>query len=494
MHIEKKECKTESKIPLHTCRPLRDDASQGTFFEAHGNIADDISSTIKNRSELLSHGDRELREAALDIVEYALNEANPYKKVKELVKLKGDTLWVGENKFDLNIHKRIYVLGAGKATFPMAKALDEILGSRVTDGVVICKHGQSGTLDNCRLRFGGHPIPDESGHAAAKETMEIIKQTKENDIVFSITTGGSTAMMPYPVEGVTLEDKRKTGELLLRSGATMWEMNYVRSHLTQIKAGLMGKIIHPKAVIINLGVADGIGQGVDDCVDTTTACFCSFDDARNVLSKYDLWDKVPQSVSQYIKNGTEDQEIPRDLDDHILYNYLLVEVNDAVEAAYDKAMEMGFNTMILSTFIEGDSRELGDFLGSVGMEIKYNGRPLKTPAAVIIGGESMQKINIPDPGEGGPSQQLSLSAATKLKDHPGIVLCGIDTDGTDGPTDLAGGLVDSTTMQRAEEKNLDLYRYMDEFNDSVALRALGDAIRTGATGTNVNDLRVLLVR
>lgn len=448
---------------------------------------------IKNKEQLLSHGNTALRKKALEITEYALHHANPYVKTKELVRLDGDILRVGKNSFDLNTYKRIYILGAGKATFPMAKALDEALGDKITDGIVICKHGQEGTLDHCKLRFGGHPLPDESGLAAARETMEIVKQTRENDIIFSITTGGSTAMMPYPVEGVTLEDKQITGSLLLQSGANMWEMNYVRSHLTQLKAGLMGKLIHPRAVIINLGVADGIGQGVDDCVDTTTACFCSFDDARNVLTKYHLWDKVPASVAAYIRNGTEENEIPRNLDDHILYNYLLVGVNDAVDGAYEKASEMGFNAIVLSTYIEGDSRQLGDFITSVGKEIKYNDRPVQKPAAVIIGGESMQQINIPDPGEGGPSQQLALSCATKLADTENIVICAIDTDGTDGPTDLAGGLIDSSTIKRAEAVNVDLFAYMDAFNDSYALRATRDAVYTGATGTNVNDLRVMLV-
>lgn len=448
---------------------------------------------VKNREQLISHGNIKLRTHALDIAEYALEKANPYSATKELVKLENNVLYVGENVFDLNEYGSIYVLGAGKATYPMAKALDEILADKITDGVVICKHGQDGALEHCKMRFGGHPIPDESGYKAAIETMDIVKKTKKGDIVFSITTGGSTAMMPYPVEGVTLEDKQKTGQLLLRSGATMWEMNYVRSHLTQIKAGLMGKLIHPEAVIINLGVADGIGQGVDDCVDTTTACFCSFDDARNVLTKYDLWDKVPSSVAKYIRNGTEEQEIPRHLDDHILYNYLLVEVNDAVDAAYEKATELGYHAMVLSTFIEGDSRQLGDFLSSIGMEIKYNGRPLKKPAAIIVGGETMQLMNIDDPGEGGPSQQLALSCAVKLDGHDGIVVCAMDTDGTDGPTDLAGGLVDSSTCNKANELNIDLYSHMDAFNDSPALRAVGDAIKTGATGTNVNDLRIMLV-
>ena len=448
---------------------------------------------VRNKADLLSHGNRVLREKAISIVEYALRKANPYSITKELVRLDGDTLLVGENRFDLNKHKRIYVLGAGKATYPIAKALDETLGSRITDGVVIVKHGQEGSLDHCRLRWASHPLPDECGLRAAKEVMEIVKQTKEDDIAFSISTGGATAMMPYPVEGVTLEDKQLTSKLLLRSGASLWEMNYVRSHLTQLKCGMMGKRINPKSHIINLGVADAIGQGIDDCVDTTTACFCSFDDARNVLTKYKLWDQIPSSVRSYIENGTEEQELPRDLDDHILYNYLLVDVNAAVEAAYERACELGFNSMILTTFIEGDSRELGEFLGSVSLEIKHNNRPLSLPAAVIVGGESMQRMNIPNPGAGGPSQQFSLAAAEKIIGQHEIVICGIDTDGTDGPTDIAGGLVDGHSGEIARELGLDLFSYMDAFNDSVALLSMKDAVITGHTGTNVNDLRVVLV-
>lgn len=448
---------------------------------------------IRNKQELLSHGEKELREDAIRIAHCALEAANPYNKVYELVHLDGDILQVGAERFDLSACGRIYVLGAGKATFPMAKALDEILGERITDGVIIVKEPQDGELHHMKLRYGGHPVPNESGHAATVETMEIVRQTRENDIVFSIATGGSTALMAYPVEGISLEDKIKTGQLLLRSGASMWEMNYVRSHLTQIKAGLMGRLIHPKAHIINLGVADGIGQAEEDCVDTTTACFCSFDDARNVLTKYDLWDKVPESVAQYIRNGDESKEIPRDLDDHLLYNHLLVGVNDAVEAAYAKAVEMGYNTMVLSTFIEGDSRQLGEFLGSMALEVNHYDRPLKKPACLIVGGESMQLINIDNPGKGGPSQQLALSFATKVKGEKNMVCMALDTDGTDGPTDAAGGLTDGETMLRAEEKNIDVYGAMDLFDDYHALSELKDLVITGATGTNVNDLRLVLI-
>lgn len=449
---------------------------------------------IKNREELLSHGNTALREHAIEIVDHALSEANPYQKTVELVRVRDGVLHVGARRFDLSVHKRIYVMGAGKATFPIAKALDDILGDHITDGVVICKYGQEGTLAHSRLYFGSHPVPDEAGHLGAREIMKLCRQTRENDIVFSISTGGSTSLMPYPVDGVSLEDKRLTGQVLLRSGATMLEMNFVRKHLTQLKSGFMAKIIHPLAPIINLGVLDGVGFGDEFCVEPTTPDATTFDDARTVLGKYNLWEKIPKSAADYIRSATPDMDTPADLSDRIVYNHTLVQVDSATESAHRKAVELGYNAIILSTFVEGESRELGGFLSAVAREVKHYNRPVTKPAAIICGGESSQKILIANPGEGGPSQQTALGAAVWLNGEDGIVVCAVDTDGTDGPTDLAGGMVDSSTPARATELNLNLFAYMDAFNDSVALRALNDAVYTGATGTNVNDLRVVLIK
>ena len=448
---------------------------------------------IKNNDELLSHGNVELRKAAIEIINAGIRNADPYVKTKELVSVEGKTLHVGDNSFDLNYYTRIYVLGAGKATYPIAKALDEVLGELITDGVVICKYGQEGTLEHQRMYHSSHPIPDENGYEACKELMKIARQTVDTDIVFSIATGGSTSLMPYPVDGVTIEEKRQTGLALLRSGANMWEMNYVRKHLTQAKAGFLAKAISPKAPIINLGVSDGIGQGLDQCVEPSVPDYSYFSDAQNVLTKYHLWEKVPESVANYIRNGTPEQETPKDLSDRNIFNYLLLDVNKAVEGANDKAKELGFNSVILSTFIEGESREIGSMMAAISKEILNYDRPIARPAALIVGGESTQKINIPNPGYGGPQQQFSLGAAVWLRVTENIVIAGVDTDGTDGPTSNAGGMVDCSTVEKAEELGLNIFEYMDAFDDGVALKELGDVVITGATGTNVNDLKIALI-
>lgn len=286
---------------------------------------------IKNDEELLSHGNVYLRRAAIDIIDHGIKNADPYVQVKKLVHVDGRTLHVGNDSFDLNHYTRIYVLGAGKATFPIAKALDDVLGELITDGVVICKYGQEGELKHQRLYHSSHPIPDENGYEACKELMKIARQTVDTDIVFSIATGGSTSLMPYPVDGVTIQEKRQTGLALLRSGANMWEMNYVRKHLTQAKAGFLAKAIAPGTPILNIGVSDGIGQGVDLCVEPSCPDDSTFADAQNVLTKYHLWDKVPENVANYIKNGTPEQETPKDLSDR--NNCGLMEGNTSRENA-----------------------------------------------------------------------------------------------------------------------------------------------------------------
>jgi glycerate-2-kinase len=197
-------------------------------------------SYIKNRDRLLSHGIVKMRQAALKIIEYALEHADPYKAVQSLVRFDGSQLTVGNLQLNLEDHQRIFLLGAGKATYPIARALEEIFGDRITDGVVICKHGQVGRLSRSRLFLASHPVPDMDGFEAAREALALARLTKPGDIVFGCITGGSSALMPYPVEGVSIEEKMAVNKQLLTCGANIYEINAVRKHLSQIKAGEMG--------------------------------------------------------------------------------------------------------------------------------------------------------------------------------------------------------------------------------------------------------------
>ena len=449
-------------------------------------------SYIRNLETLLAHGHEKLRRIALDIVDHALTKADPYKAVKELVRLEGDVLLVGELRLDLKEHGRIFLLGTGKATYPIAKALEEILGNRIEDGVIICKYGQEGTLAHARLYFSSHPIPDEAGYRAAGEALALARKTAPGDIVFAGITGGSSALMPYPVEGVTLDEKKQVNKLLLTCSANIIEINAVRKHLSRIKGGWLAKTIHPRAHLINLTVSDVIGDPLDYITCPTVPDTSSFDDARRTLTKYELWDKVPASVSSYLKAGGASQETPKDLSDHKIDNFIIVAGTAACDGAAQRARELNFETMVLSTMLEGESRELGGTFAAVAKEILLNQRPLKPPCVIIGGGETTVRIT-GQAGQGGPNQEFSLGAALWIDQIGDVVIIGQDTDGTDGPTDYAGGIVDNFTAERARKLGVDLYAALNRHDATPALVKLEDAILTGATGTNVNDLKLMLV-
>ncbi len=449
---------------------------------------------IKNSDQLLSHGNISARRMALEIIEHALAAVDPYRAVRRLVGLKGDVLTVGALRFDLKQHRRIFLLGAGKATFPIAKAIEDLLGSRITDGVVICKYGQQGKLNRARLFLAGHPIPDEAGLAAARQAMALARQTQPGDIVFGCITGGSSALMVLPVEGVDLDEKRAVNQLLLTCGANIIEINSVRKHLSRIKGGRLSRAIHSRALLINLTVSDVIGDPLDYITGPTVPDTSTLEDARAVLSKYELMSRVPASVADFLRTAGPDQETPKPVDmaNRKQHDFIILPAHTVCEAAAQKAADLGMETMILSTMLEGESRELGRTFASIAGEIVRNGRPLKPPCAVIGGGETTVKINGRS-GYGGPNQEFVLGAALEIGGNSNALVAAIDSDGTDGPTQAAGGIADQKTTARARVEGVDLFASLGHHDAGTALDKLGDCIVTGATGTNVNDLKLMLV-
>jgi len=452
-------------------------------------------SYIKNRDRLLSHGNIQLRRAALDIIDHALTRADPYKATRNLVRIDSNRLTVGDLCFDLNENQRIFLLGAGKATFPIAKALEELLGDRITDGVVICKYGQHGRLNRSRMKLASHPIPDEAGFAAARDALALARKTRPGDIVFGCITGGSSALMPYPVPEISLDEKKQVNQLLLTCGANIIEINAVRKHLSQIKGGRLVQTVNPQAHLINLTVSDVIGDPLDYITDPTVADTSTFDDARRTLTKYNLWDRVPAPAARFLKGAGPQRETPKeiDLENYRKHNFIIVTGDAACVAAEEKARELGFQAMILSTMFEGESLELGANFAAIAKEIRLNHRPLTIPAAVIGGGETTVKIRENPAGLGGPNQEFALAAALGIEDAGPVVVVGFDSDGTDGPTDMAGGIVDEQTLSRAREKGIDVFASLVRHDVTPVLKTTEDVIETGATGTNVNDLKFLLM-
>lgn len=451
-----------------------------------------LSTIIKNKDVLLSHGNIEGRKIALDIIEHGIKAINAYDITRKTVYIKDNKLIIGNLEYDSSDTRNIYVIGAGKATFFIAKALDEVLGEKIKEGIIIVKRGERRRLRHIKVVEAGHPIPDEAGLKGTDEIVSIAREARERDIVICVITGGASALMPSPAEDITLEDIRLMTELLLKSGATIEEINTVRNHISTTKGGRLARYIHP-AEIINLIIIDEI-RG--EPWGPTAPDASTFKDAVYVLKKYNLWRKTPEKIRNYLKRGLSDNNLEtlktKDFKKLKVHNIVLADNKMMCEAAKKRGKELGFTSRILSTRLEGESREAGAILASIAKEIEENNRPIKRHSILILGGETTVTITGKS-GRGGPSQELVLGASLKIMESEKIVIASVDTDGTDGPTEIAGGIVDGYTVSRAREKGIDIFKSLRRHNSYHVLTELQDAIITGPTGTNVMDLDIIVV-
>ena len=445
---------------------------------------------IQNREQLLLHGDIKPRKMALQIIEAALEASNPYQTTKNLVHLYGNMLTVGHHEYDLSERRNIYVVGAGKATFPIARALEETLGDRISGGVVILKKGQPEKLHRIKIVEGTHPIPGEEGLRGSVEILALANKAQERDIVFSCITGGSSALLPMPVNSVTIEEKKAVNRQLLSSGASIFEINAVRKHLSKIKGGRLGLAIFP-AELINLTVSDVIRDPLDYITDPTVPDTSTFEDALRTLKKYNLLKKVPESVRAYIEAADPKKESPQDYGSNPYHNFILTNNDSACNAASAAAESLGLKPMVLSTMFDGESRELGKTFAAIAKEIRSSHRPLKPPCILIGGGETLVTLK-ENFGKGGPNQEFVLSTILDMKGQNNFVVVGFDTDGTDGPTQAAGAMADAFTVSASDAKGIDLHRSLQKHEALSSLMSLEDAIITGHTGTNVNDLKFII--
>lgn len=450
---------------------------------------------VKNSQELVNHGLSDLRRDLLNAMEAALERVDPYRLTKNLVQLNREALLVGDLRFEFNNLGRVFVVGAGKATYPIARALEKILGNRISDGLVIIREDEGRTLSRIKTVRAGHPVPNDAGLRAAQEIVRMASDCKKDDLFLAVFTGGCSALMPFPAEGISLEDKQKITKLLLGSGATIREINAVRKHLSRTKGGRLAKMMAP-ATIINLTVSDVIGDPLDCITDPTVTDSSTFADAISTLKKYDLWDKAPESVRNRLASATPDQETLKDYGNLRVHSFLMANNVMASEAACDFLKERGFNSQILTTSLEGESREVGYVLASIVSETVGYDRPLRRPAAYVCAGETLVRLEkeVAQEGLGGPSQELAVACALRLPQHSRTAGIFLDTDGSDGPTRVAGAIIDSETPTRAKKLGIDLYESLKRHEVYPALEKLSDAITTGPTGTNVMDLVALVVQ
>jgi glycerate 2-kinase len=454
-------------------------------------IMADGSGCLINIAEITNHGNIHLREKAVDILQHVLVATNPYYAAKRLVRLNGDFLSIDDLSLDLHNYEHIYILGAGKATGLIAKALEEILGNRISDGLVILRHGDQTKLSYTRIMFGAHPIPDIHGFEATRSMLEMARRFTKRDLVFAAITGGSSALMPQPVDGVTLQEKQLVNQLLLDCGADIREINAVRKHLSQIKGGWLAKAILP-ATLINLTVSDVIGNPLDYITDPTVEDTSTFEDARRVITHYDLWKDLPPSAAVYLKNSGDLEETPKSFSGEPIHSFILTDGEAACAGAAEKASALGFSPSILTTMVKGEAKDCGTMFAAIAREVAIHHRPIKPPCAIIAGGENTVTIQSTK-GSGGPNQEFVLSASLDIAGFENILIAAIDTDGIDGSTLAAGGMVDGLTVKSAEKIGLDIPIALRDHNSYTILHILDDTIFTGFTGTNVNDLKLILV-
>ncbi|TRO45739.1 glycerate kinase [Candidatus Bathyarchaeota archaeon] len=438
-----------------------------------------------------------MRSDACDIFEAALKAVDPEQSVFNALRLDGESLLFEGAQIDLSKVDRIFVIGGGKAGGLMARAVEALLRNRISSGYVNVLRGTEGAVSLNRINLNGtqHPTPSTDGVAGVERMLRLTENLSENDLVITLISGGGSSLMPLPAEGISLGDLQSVTNSLLRAGVTINELNAVRKHLSGFKGGLLASHCYP-ARVLSLILSDVIGDPLDTIASGPTAPDSStFIDAQKILEKYQLQDTVPASVSKRISDGVAGviPETPKK-DDPIfnrVTNLIIANNSIAAAAAQRKSSELGYNSMILSTYIEGEARVVGSALSGVAKEILFKDRPVERPASVIIGGETT--VTVRGKGKGGRNQELALGASFKIA---GLfcVLAALGTDGIDGPTDAAGAIVDGDTLGRAADMELMPLAYLAE-NDSYSFfEKLGDCIITGPTGTNVNDLTVILLR
>ena len=454
---------------------------------------------IKNKKELIDNcsnsQNRKARKLALEAIEFAINAVNPKKIIKSKVSLRNGILKVGNYRFNLKTFNHIYLVGGGKASGLMAETFEEILGDYLSDGLVIIPHQSAQPKTRIvKILKGSHPLPDNDGVKGTKKIMEIAEKTTKDDLLICVLSGGGSSLMSMPKNGISLQDKRKVIEALLKSGARIDEINTVRKHLSSFKGGQLAKKAFP-ATILNIILSDVVGDELSVIASGPTVPDpTTFKDAINVLKKYDLWEKAPESIKEILSEGTKGRiaETPKEKDKIFekVYSVIVGNNRTACLAAIEKLKDKGLNTLLLTSHMEGEAREVGLFLAAIAREITLWGTPVKKPAAVVVGGETT--VTVRGKGLGGRNQEIALSASTKLQGLAGNVIASISTDGIDGPTDAAGAIVDGETSLRSRKLGLDIEKYLEENDSYTFFKKLNDLIYTGPTGTNVNDIAVII--
>jgi glycerate 2-kinase len=425
--------------------------------------------------------DEDLRE----IFAAGLAAADPKEAVLRSVRVEGDSILAGDARFEA---ERVFVLSAGKAAGAMARAAEELLGDSIAGGLIVTKDGNEASSERLEVVFAAHPEPDERSVEAARRVEELSRSLGEGDLLLALISGGASALLADPAPPIELADLKQLTGALLRSGAHIGEINAVRKHVSVLKGGGLVSLAAP-AKTLALILSDVVGDDISAIASGLTAPDpTTLEDAQGVFRRYEI--DPPESVVEHLENAEETPK-PGDALFEGVTNVICGGGRHAAEAAAQKARELGYEPLILSTTVTGDARAIASVYAAVIREVLESGNPAPPPCAVVSGGEAT--VTVRGVGVGGPNQEFALTLAVELEGVVGWAAFAADTDGNDGPTDAAGGITTGATAAQIREGGVDPEEALAANDAYVALNAAGALLVTGPTGTNVNDLRVALI-
>lgn len=430
------------------------------------------------------------------ILNAALSAVSPYDAVRTKLTLTNNLMMIDDVEVDLDSIARVFVVGAGKATFPMAHAVFDVLGDKIHQGLIIVKDDyfdagvNLGSIEICEA---SHPLPDERGVKATRRMLTMLEDVEENDLVLFLISGGGSALLTDPVEGISLDEMREMTEVMLASGATINEVNTLRKRLDRVKGGGIAEAVN-RGQLMTLILSDVVGDPLDAIASgPTVADSSSFEDVREILEKYELTPMLPDSVLDQFFKGLSGEVDDTPFADNKIFEknsvHLVGNLKIAASAAKEQAIKEGFNANIASTSYQGEARTAGERFVTVMREMSDRGIPLARPACLIFGGETT--VTLRGNGKGGRNQEMALSAVKGLSGLKNCMLVTLATDGGDGPTDAAGAVVVPETLERGEALGMDVSEFLANNDAYHYFDALGDLLKPGPTQTNVNDLAFL---
>ncbi len=442
---------------------------------------------------IVQHTNPKIRKILKSLLVAGIEACDPSLAIFRTFNFHNNRLQAKDVQYDLTQYDRVIIAGAGKASGRMAIALERMLGNQLEGGIVIVKDGDGAPCRKVHILEAAHPVPDRRGVNATKKLISLVHSLTRNDLLIVLLSGGASSLLCAPSAGITLADKQRMTRLLLCSGAPIHAINIVRKHLSAIKGGQLAQAT--SAHILTLIISDVLGDDLATIGSGPTVTdFSTFQDAIEILQQYRIWDKVPDSVRHHLQKGLtiKIHETRKPAKQRALRNRHIILANNrhALEGIAKAARQLQLKPFILSIPLLGEAKEIGNILGELARDLREFGNPVRPPACLIAGGEPT--VTVKGKGKGGRAQECVLAAAQHLTGLRNVVVAGFGTDGIDGPTDVAGAIVDGKTIQRATKGGLSLENALEGHDSYPFFQHIRGHIMTGPTGTNVNDIYLII--